>query len=60
IDGTTHALAHGDAVWIPPNAEHVAYDVGNEPLQLMYVFAKDKFSEITYCFPGENQRQHST
>jgi hypothetical protein len=30
--------------------------VGDEPLRLMYVFAKDKFSDITYCFPGENQR----
>lgn len=53
IDGTTHSLAPGDAVWIPPNAEHVAYNVGNEPLRLLYVFAKDKFSDIIYCFPGE-------
>jgi len=53
VDGTTHPIASGDAVWIPPNAEHVAYNVGDEPLRLMYVFAKDKFSDITYCFPGE-------
>ena len=53
VEGETYALTPGDAVWIPPNAEHVAYNVGDEPLRLLYVFAKDKFSEITYCFPGE-------
>ena len=53
VDGATHSLVAGDAVWIPPNAEHVAYNVGDEPLRLVYAFAKDKFSEITYCFPGE-------
>jgi mannose-6-phosphate isomerase-like protein (cupin superfamily) len=55
VDGATFALTSGDAVWIPPNAEHVAYNVGDEPLRLLYVFARDKFSEITYCFPGEQQ-----
>ena len=55
VDGETYPLHSGDAVWIPPNAEHVAYNVGEEPLRLLYVFAKDKFSKITYCFPGEQQ-----
>jgi mannose-6-phosphate isomerase-like protein (cupin superfamily) len=53
VDGTTYPISSGDAVWIPPNAEHVAYNVGNEPLRLIYVFAKDRFSDIIYCFPGE-------
>ena len=53
VDDVTYPVASGDAVWIPPNAEHVAYNVGDEPLQLLYVFAKDKFTEITYCFPAE-------
>lgn len=53
VDGETYALRVGDAVWIPPNAEHAAYNVGDEPLKLLYMFAKDKFSEITYCFPSE-------
>jgi mannose-6-phosphate isomerase-like protein (cupin superfamily) len=53
VDGETYELAVGDAVWIPPNAEHVAYNTGDEPLRLLYVFARDKFSDITYCFPGE-------
>lgn len=51
VDGETYPLAVGDAVWIPPNAEHVAYNIGNEPLRLLYVFARNSFSEITYCFP---------
>lgn len=59
LDGATYALAPGDAVWIPPHAEHVAYNVGGEPLRLMYVFAKDAFSEIEYCFPGEEERDGS-
>ena len=53
VDGDTYSLAAGDAVWIPPNAEHVAYNVGDEPLRLLYVFARDKFSDVVYCFPGE-------
>ncbi|MGA1743679.1 MAG: cupin domain-containing protein [Ilumatobacteraceae bacterium] len=53
VDDETYPVASGDAVWIPPNAEHVAYNVGDEPLRLLYVFAKDKFTEITYCFPAE-------
>jgi mannose-6-phosphate isomerase-like protein (cupin superfamily) len=28
VDGETYALRVGDAVWIPPNAEHAAYNVG--------------------------------
>ncbi|MGA0149190.1 MAG: cupin domain-containing protein [Ilumatobacteraceae bacterium] len=53
VDDETYPVASGDAVWIPPNAEHVAYNVGDEPLRLLYVFAKDKFTEITYCFLAE-------
>ncbi|MFZ9726204.1 MAG: cupin domain-containing protein [Ilumatobacteraceae bacterium] len=53
VDDVTYPVTSGDAVWIPPNAEHVAYNVGDEPLRLLYVFAKDKFTEITYCFPAE-------
>lgn len=53
VDDVTYPVTSGDAVWIPPNAEHVAHNVGDEPLRLLYVFAKDKFTEITYCFPAE-------
>jgi len=24
------------------------------PLRLLYMFARDKFSDVTYSFPGEN------
>lgn len=53
VDGETYPLAVGDAVWIPPNAVHVAYNVSSKPLKLLYIFAKDKFSDITYRFPSE-------
>lgn len=53
VDGETYPIESGMAVWIPSNAEHVACKTSNPPLRLMYVFARDKFSDITYCFPGE-------
>lgn len=53
VDGETYPIESGMAIWIPSNAEHVAYNTSNVPLRLLYVFAKDKFSEITYCFPAE-------
>lgn len=40
VDGETYALRVGDAVWIPPNAEHAAYNVGDEPLKLLYMLPK--------------------
>jgi len=27
---------------------------GSVPLRLLYMFARDKFSDVTYSFPGEN------
>ena len=51
VNGVTRQVAAGDAVLIPGNAEHLAYNTGNEPLRLLYVFAADSFADIKYEFP---------
>lgn len=53
VNGATHPVTTGDAVWIPGNAEHLAHNTGSEPLRLLYVFAADSFADIEYEFPGE-------
>ena len=50
ISATEHALAPGDAVFIPGGALHGARCVGAEPLRLIYVFAADGFDQIRYEF----------
>ena len=51
IDGETHDVRRGSAVWIPADAEHFAHNTGSTPLRLVYVFARDRFSDVNYEFP---------
>jgi len=53
IDGRSHPVQTGSAVWIPADAEHYAHNTGRTPLRLVYAFARDKFSDVHYEFPGE-------
>lgn len=53
VEGSATAVATGSAVWIPADVEHFARNTGTEPLRLLYVFARDKFSDVHYTFPGE-------
>jgi mannose-6-phosphate isomerase-like protein (cupin superfamily) len=53
VDGTVTAVAAGTAIWIPAGVEHFARNTGDEPLRLLYVFARDRFSDVHYTFPGE-------
>jgi quercetin dioxygenase-like cupin family protein len=50
INATEHALAPGDAVFIPGGAPHGARCVGAEPLRLLYIFAADRFDQVQYEF----------
>lgn len=52
IDGVAHSVRPQSAVWIPADAEHYAHNTGDEPLRLVYVFARDKFSDVHYEFPS--------
>lgn len=56
IDGEVAPVRAGDAVFIPGNSEHFAANDGDDVLSLLYVFAKDSFSDITYEFPGESEK----
>ena len=53
IEGHATRVRAGSAVWIPANLEHHAHNTGTEPLRLLYMFARDRFSEVTYRFPAE-------
>ena len=54
IEGNSTPVREGSAVWIPEGLEHYAHNTGSTPLRLLYMFARDKFSDVTYSFPGEN------
>jgi mannose-6-phosphate isomerase-like protein (cupin superfamily) len=53
VDGAATPVGAGTAVWIPADVEHFARNTGDEPLRLLYVFARDRFSDVHYTFPGE-------
>ncbi len=49
ISGKQHRMAPGTALFVPENAEHATV-AGASGLRLLYVFAKDKFSDVHYVF----------
>lgn len=49
IDGVSHELTPGMALYIPQDAEHDTV-AGPEGLRFLYVFAKDRFAEVDYRF----------
>ena len=53
VDGTPCRLAPGAAIFIPSNAVHGIASV-SERVRFFYVFAADRFEDITYTFvpPG--------
>jgi len=54
VDGIFYPVNDGDAVWIPEHAEHFVRNDGDQAVRLLYIFARDKFSDVHYCFPGED------
>ncbi len=49
IEGTPHPIGPGTALFIPGEALHGTV-AGPEGLQFLYVFPRDRFSEIDYRF----------
>lgn len=49
IDGVTHEIAPGVALYIPEDAEHGTV-AGEEGLRFLYVFPRDSFAEVEYRF----------
>ena len=54
VEGVSSPVGPGSAVWIPEGLEHFAHNTGPEPLRLLYVFARDRFTDVTYSFPAED------
>ena len=50
IEGRTHALGPGNAVYIPPEAHHAVRCTGTEPLVFVFAFPRDRFDQIVYHF----------
>ncbi len=55
VDGVETDVKPGTLVWIPAHAEHFCHNTGTEPLNLLLIFASDKFSDVHYCFHGETE-----
>lgn len=51
IDGVEHRVKPGDTVFIPGDAEHGVVNHGDELFRLFYVFAANRFEDVTYRFP---------
>ncbi len=52
VDGETHDVSEGSAVFIPGDAPHYARNTGSGVMRLLYVFAVDSFAEVEYEFPA--------
>jgi quercetin dioxygenase-like cupin family protein len=50
IDGKRYDVSPGSSLFIPGNAEHGIANEGSETLKLLYAFAVDRFSDVTYVF----------
>ena len=50
IDGLKSDIGPGSTVYIPSNAKHAVWCIGNEPLVFVFSFACDRFDEIVYHF----------
>lgn len=51
IDGVSHAMSPGAAVFIPSDSEHEVINTGNETLKFLRVFPTDTLGDVDYSFP---------
>ena len=47
-----YVLTPGVTAFIPGGAHHTAIATGDEPLRILYTFAVDSFTDVTYEYPG--------
>ncbi len=52
VDGVATAIAAGTSIFIPGDAEHSVRNEGGATLKIFYVFATDRFADVTYRFSG--------
>ena len=50
IEGRTHSVGPGCAVYIPPDAKHALRCTGADPLVFVFAFPRDRFDKIVYHF----------
>lgn len=50
IDARAADVGPGCAAYIPPNARHALHCTGEEPLILVFSFARDRFDQVDYQF----------
>ena len=50
IDDQQYPLTPGVAAFIPGGALHAAFATGEEPLRILYTFAANSFSDVSYQF----------
>lgn len=50
IDGARYEVSAGTGIFIPGNAEHSIANSGTGPLKMLYAFAVNRFSEVSYVF----------
>lgn len=48
IGDAEHPLRAGSAVFVPPNAWHLARNTGAGTLRILYAFPTDSFGDVTY------------
>lgn len=53
IDGESHPLREGVAVFIPPDARHRTSASGNTPLHFVFVFPTASYADVTYHYHEE-------
>jgi quercetin dioxygenase-like cupin family protein len=56
IEGETHAIAPGVAIFIPGDALH-GVEADDGPARYLYVFAADSFAEVVYRFPADPETE---
>jgi quercetin dioxygenase-like cupin family protein len=59
IEGVGYRMAPGIALFVPEDAEHSTV-AGPGGLRFLYVFAKDRFSDVHYVFSPSPQTQDET
>ncbi|KAF2737936.1 RmlC-like cupin [Polyplosphaeria fusca] len=52
IDGEEYGVREGSVVFVPGDAEHGIWNVGEGELAWLYVFAAERFEDVVYRFGG--------
>ena len=50
LDGIEHVVQAGSAVYIPSNCEHGIRNIGNDPLEFLYVYRTDSIEDVEYIW----------